>query len=143
MNLRFLQWFAHGHVADALCGSDAFFVEDATFRGEHDRVLAVGQLLEWAEDGNRQAASRGFEEAVARLIAEKQLRSVLRLLRAYSVLTTATGTTLTFDHAKVLASVANAVRAVGPEIARDESFRALVLAVGDDFPSLKPMLGLQ
>lgn len=140
--MRFVRWFEEGHVPEALCGSGAFFVEDLTFRGEHDCVLAVDQLLTWAEQGHHEAASLGFSEAIGRFISKKELRSALRLLRAYRLLSTATGIALACDETKLLESLADAVRDAATEIARDSSLRALVLGATDDFPNLRTMVGM-
>lgn len=142
LNTRFVRWFEDGHVADALCGSDAFFVEDFTYRGEHDFVLAVDQLLAWAEQGHNEKASRGFNEAIGRLISKKELRSALRLLHAYRLLSAATGITVAFDETNLLTLLADSVRGAAAEIARDSSLRALVLGATDDFPNLRTMVGM-
>lgn len=142
MNARFVRWFEDGHVADALCGTGAFFVTDFTYVGEHDCVLAVDQLLAWAEQGHYETASRGFDEAIARLISKGDLRSALRLLRAYRLLSTATGIALAFDEIKLLTLLADAVRRAGSEIARDSSLRTLVLGAADDFPNLRTLVGM-
>lgn len=142
MNPKFQTWFSQNKVSDALCGFDEFLVEDPMYHGEHDFVLAVGELLRWAKGGHESVASLGFEEAVRTLIRRKTLLSALRLLRTYALLTPDAGIELSFNKTAVLELIAAAVGEAGSEVSQNEALRTLVLLVSDQFPSLKRMIGL-
>jgi hypothetical protein len=142
MNPKFQAWFSQQRIPEALCGFDGFFVEDPTYRGEHDLVLAVGELLRWAERGHNSAASLGFEEAIRRLIGREALMSALRLLRTYELLTHEVRIELSFNVTSVLELIAAAVNEAGNEVSQNESLRTLVLLVSEQFPRLKDMIGL-
>jgi hypothetical protein len=142
MNPKFQEWFSQGRIPEALCGFDGFFVEDPTYRGEHDLILAVGELLRWTERGHGSAASLGFEEAIRRLIGRKALMSALRLLRTYELLTHEFSIELSFNTSSVLELIAAAVNEAGNEVSQNESLRTLVLLVSEQFPRLKEMIGL-
>jgi hypothetical protein len=142
MNPKFQEWFSQQRIPEALCGFDGFFVEDPTYRGEHDFVLAVGELLRWAKRDHETAASLGFEEAVRTSIRSKALVPALRLLRTYALLSSEVGIELSFDKPAVLELIARAVDEAASEVSQNEALRALVLLVSDQFPSLKRMIGL-
>ena len=142
MNPKFQAWFSQNKISDALCGLDEFMVEDPTYRGEHDFVLAVGELLRWAKRGHESAASLGFEEAVRTSIRRKALVRALRLLRTYALLTPEVGIELSFNKTGVLELIAAAVSEAGSEVSQNESLRTLVLLVSEQFPPLKRMIGL-
>jgi hypothetical protein len=143
MNPKFQGWFSQNKVSDALCGFDEFLMEDPTYRGEHDLVLAVGELLRWAERGHESAASLGFEEAIRRLIGRKALMSALRLLRTYELLIHEVRIELSFNVTAVLEMIAAAVNEAGNEVSQNESLRKLVLLVSEQFPRLKDMIGFK
>src|SRR5437868_5331164 len=143
MNPKFQAWFSQHKIPEALCGFDEFFVQDPTYRGEHDFVLAVGELLRWAKRGHESAASLGFEEAVRRLIDRKALVSALRLLRTYKLLTQEARIELSFNIASILELTAAAVNEAGNEVSQNESLRTLVLLVSEQFPEFKGMIGLK
>ena len=142
MNPKFQAWFSQQRIPEALCGFDGFFVEDPTYRGEHDFVLAVGELLRWAKLGHESAASLGFEEAVRTSIRRKTLVPALRLLRTYALLTPEVGIELSFNRTAVLELIAAAVGGAGSEVSQNEALRTLILLVSDQFPPLKGMIGL-
>jgi hypothetical protein len=56
-NTRLWKLFDAGRAADSLRGSGSYFVADVTYRNEHDRILVIGQMLDWAQ-------TRGLPDAV-------------------------------------------------------------------------------
>lgn len=142
MNTRFQSWFAQGKAVEALCGLGDYFSPDVTYREEHDFVLAVGELLEWARTGHREAATRAFEAALITLLDAERFENALRLLRSYLVLQNETPTPLPLDESGLASRFGRAARDAAEQLSRDQSLRDLLLSVTRDFPSLKAAIGI-
>lgn len=136
MNTQFQTWFSEGKTVEALCGLGRYFTPDVTYRDEHDFVLAVGELLEWARQGNNDTAARAFEEATARLLGKGNLDLALRLLRSYCILRKETGFSLPLDEECITARFNQVIGESAKQLSQDERLRNLLLSVGQDYPSL-------
>jgi len=142
MNSQFQSWFSEGKAIDALCGLGSFFMPDVTYREEHDYVLAVGELLEWASDGHREDAAEAFDGATKRLLDMGHFEDALRLLRSYVVLTMETRALLPINESLLASSFNQAAREAAERLSQDEKLRNLLLSVSGDFPPLKRAIGL-
>jgi hypothetical protein len=142
MNPQFLAWFSQGKAAEALCGLDGYFVPDVTSRDEHDFVLAVGRLLEWARSGHCESAARAFENASGMLLSDGKLQNALRLMRSYFVLEKETGTPLPLDMGLLVLRFGQAVQRAAEQLSHDDSLRNLLLSVCQDFSHLGVAVGL-
>jgi hypothetical protein len=109
MNPQFRSWFSQGKIAEALSGMGEYFVEDVTYRDTHDFVLAVGELLDFAHDGNEKEAATGFETALENLFQTGALKSGLLLMRAYQLITEEEGFELPLNTELVTALIGRAL----------------------------------
>lgn len=142
MNSRFQKWFLEGNASAALAGDDSYFVPDVTYGDEHDYVLAVAELLNWARAGNQQLAASAIEDAVALLLNAGRLRAALRLLRSYFVLREETDVSVPLNENALVSRLKRAASEANAELARNESLRTLFLSVANDLPALKKTVGL-
>jgi hypothetical protein len=99
-------------------------------------------MVVWAKEGHLQDATRGFEEAVARLVQKSALKSALLLLRSYAILSRDGGQSLPLDMERIADLLAGSVQKHGGEIVRNEELRNLLLLVLQDFPLLQKKIGL-
>jgi hypothetical protein len=84
MNARFTRWFDEGAIAEAILGQGDYFVPSIDDSDEHDRILALGQLLGWATDVDRaRRAAAGFESSVSRTLADKDARAAFDIAWCY------------------------------------------------------------
>lgn len=143
MNAKFQSWFSQGKAVEALCGLGDYFVPDVTYRKDHDFVLAVGELLEWARQDRLEDAARAFEVASTLFLEMGRFEQALRLLRCYFVLRKETQASLPLDETRLASSFCRAVRETAGQLSRDEGLRKLLLLVSQDFPSLKTAIGLE
>jgi hypothetical protein len=139
VNKKLQLWFSRGNSVEALCGLGEYFIPNPTYRDDHDFGLAVGQLIEWAKQGNHVDAAKGFEGALNRLLQAGSLRSALRLLRAYGIISQQAAVTLPLDEKLLEFVVRRAVQRCGPELAHDQDLRNLLLLVIEQFPSLRTL----
>jgi hypothetical protein len=87
-NAKIRSWLGAGHIADAILGDGAFFIPDVDDSTAHDRLLVLGQLLDWAdEQGQWEAAMRGVADALDRSLSRHEPADVLDI--AISLLTLA------------------------------------------------------
>ncbi|HEX7860804.1 MAG TPA: hypothetical protein VF773_10785 [Verrucomicrobiae bacterium] len=142
MNAQFQSWFSQGKAVEALCGLGNFFVPDVTYREEHDFVLAVGELLEWARQGNREDAARSVTTAVNALLDAGRFKNALRLLRSYFILRKEMQIQLPLDESGLASRLGRAAHEAAEQLSRDEALRNLLLLVSQDVPSLKATIGV-
>lgn len=142
MNTQFQAWFSQGKAVEALCGLDSFFMPDVTYREEHDFVLAVGELLEWARHGHREDAARAVTTAANALLNAGRFKNALRLLRSYFVLRQEMQIQLPLDESGLASRFGRAVHEAAEQLSRDEALRNLLLSVSQDLPALKATIGV-
>lgn len=53
LNPRIQKWFDDGYFKEALVGDGLFRIPDVTYREEHDLILVMAQLFEWAKQNHR------------------------------------------------------------------------------------------
>ena len=143
MNTQFQSWFSQGKAIEALCGQGDYFVAGITWRDEHDFILALGELLDWARKGHQEDAAMAFQSAIERLLSANQLKAALRLLRSYAILREETSDTMAFDQYQLATCIGRAVREAGELLSRDEDLRKLLLFVCQDYPLIKTEAGLK
>ncbi|MEI8289076.1 MAG: hypothetical protein WCH99_06345 [Verrucomicrobiota bacterium] len=142
MNKQFRAWFSQGKTVEALCGLGDYFMPDVTYRDEHDFILAVGELLEWAREGHHEDAARAFATAAATLLDTGRFENALRLLRSYFVLQKEMQTQLPLDENGLASRFGRAVHVSAERLSRDEELRNLLLSVSRDFPALNAAIGV-
>jgi len=142
-NAQFEFWFSNGKMPEALCGFGEYFVPDVTYREEHDFVLAVGQLLEWAKFGDSEDAAKGFEIALARLFEANAPKSAIRLLLSYGILSGEMAVSLPLNEVRIGDLFARFVTQAGNLLARDEGLRDLLLSLIRYFPFLANRVGIE
>jgi hypothetical protein len=143
MNAQFQSWFAHGKAVEALCGHGIYFMPDMTYREEHDYLLAVSELLAWANAGNHESATRAFDAASATLLNSGYIEDALRLLRAYRILQKQTQNVLSIDENDIAKRYGRAAQEAATRIAQDKMLRNLLLSVAHDFPALQKEIGIK
>ena len=142
MNAQFQSWFSQGKAVEALCGLGSFFMPDVTYREEHDFLLAVGELLEWARQGHREDAAKAIDVATITLLDMGRFKDALRLLRSYFVLKMETQVSLALDESLLASRFGQAAREGAERLSQDEGLRNLLLSVSRDFPPLRTAIGL-
>lgn len=142
MNVQFQSWFSQGKAVDALCGLGNFFIADLTYREEHDFVLAVSELMEWARRGNQENAAKALVASMTKLLDMGRFEQALRLLRSYLVLTIERHATLPIQEDLVVSRFGKAARDSADRLSKDEGLRNLLLSVSRDFPPLRAAIGL-
>lgn len=143
MNQQVRSWFLQGKIAETLSGVGDYFIEGVTYRGTHDFILAVGELINFAREGNEKEAAKGFETALENLLKAGALKSGLLLMRAYQLTIDDEGFELPVDRERVIALIGRAVQSGGEELSQNEELRDLACLVLDRIPSLKNRLGLK
>jgi hypothetical protein len=141
-NPQIQQWFRDGKAVEALCGRGEYFLSDVTYREYHSQGLVIGELFIWADSGNFEAAAAAFEDAITSLLADEGFAPALMLLLSYGVHKRETGRELPIDESRILERLVPRVREAGPQLARDETMRNLVLHTSGYFPELRNQLGL-
>jgi hypothetical protein len=87
-NARIRAWFDRGNIAEALIGSPGYFIPSVTFSETPDRLLAVSELLLWADsDALRITASRSLLAATTDLAARGKLLEAFDLVWCYFLAT--------------------------------------------------------
>lgn len=77
-NAKIRSWFTAGQIAEAILGDGAFFIPDIDDSTAHDRLLVLGQLLDWAdEEDHWEAAVRGIDDALNRSLKRHERADVL------------------------------------------------------------------
>jgi hypothetical protein len=142
MNTRFHTWFQAGEAVNALTGAGSYFIPDVTFREEHDFVLAISELDQWANEGHVTEANQAFENAALTLLRNGRVRAALRLLRAYVVLRNQSGLSMNPNEVRLVESVAAAVEKDALLFTQDSEARNLLLMIINDFPALGKKVGL-
>lgn len=142
MNQQVRSWFLQGKIAETLSGVGDYFIEGVTYRDTHDFILAVGELINFARDGNENKAAKGFETALENLFEAGALESGLRLMRAYQLTVDEEGFELPVDRERVIALIGRAIQSGGEELSQDEELPVLACIVVERIPSLKNRLGL-
>jgi hypothetical protein len=103
VNERIRSWLDSGHAVNVLLGTDRFFIPSVSFREEHDRILAIDQLMGWAFDTNQtQAAADALHAAVNRTITSGDIERAVDLLLAYFIVAGDRGDHLPLDHRRLL-----------------------------------------
>jgi hypothetical protein len=144
INRKIWNWFDAGTVREALVGHGEFFLPDNTYIDEHNYILVVDQLFDWAKHHDTEAEAAGSVENV--IIAEASARefaSASRLLLTYLLVKEDRGDTIGVDLEHVAKSLATAIKQDPGNIIDDEQTRALVLAVANRLPYFKNLLNLR
>lgn len=143
MDITFQRWFGEGRVIEALCGYGSYFIPDHTWRDEHDRLLALSQLLSWARPGHEIEATNGFEGALQSLLVTADPHGALDLFHCYLIISKEHNSTLPIDEDRVVLSITSMVNGMPERICRDEELRVLLLSIANKHPALKAALKLE
>jgi len=141
MNAHFQILFSQGKAVDVLCGIGDYFTPGVTYREEHDFVLAVGELLDWARTGHYESAALAFDSAVMTFLDLGRFENALRLLRSYLILRKEMQTSLPLDEDRLVSGCCIAIRDAAEQLSSNEELRNLLLLVIQDFPQLKARIG--
>ena len=110
MNARFTGWFARGAIAEAIRGQGPHFVPSSDDPQEHDRILAIGQLLRWATDTDRpRKAAIGIEEAIAESLADEDARAAFDIAWCYFIVADGRSVSLPIDWPTIRPSLQTAL----------------------------------
>ena len=70
-NAELWGWFDDGNATFVVLGAEPFFVRDHTYLDMHDRLLAIGELVDWAQARGRDAeASHDVLTAIRMAVAD-------------------------------------------------------------------------
>ncbi len=85
LNPRISKWLEEENLESALDGVGNFFINNSYWRGEHDYLLIVSVMIDWAsEKGLEKQCGEKFVNAV-RSIGERDFQKALNILLAYFV----------------------------------------------------------
>jgi hypothetical protein len=135
MSSQFQTWFAGGKIAEALSGTGAYFVPDATYSDSHAFILAVGQLMKWTNEERTKLAASGFERAIA-ILLPSDVVGAIRLLRSYSIVSNRDHGSLPIDLGKVAVMLAESVNHQQQVLFEKPGFIHLLRRVIDDYPEI-------
>lgn len=77
-NPRIRRWFEDDRIAESILGDGSMFIPDIDDSTQHDRILVLGQLFDWAEgDAKGSQARAGIKEAIARSLARHEVGDAL------------------------------------------------------------------
>jgi hypothetical protein len=135
-------WFDEGAIEGALMGEGRFFLPEHTYR-DHDRVLVIDQLFDWAKLRHREHdASMTVENLVAQYAARGEILHAARLILTYLIVEDDRGDTIGVDRQRVAISLAMGIEQHPSLLPTDEATRTIVLALADRMPELKRLLKL-
>jgi len=83
-NPRVLSWLKEGKFYECLSGKGKFFLSDYSYPSEHDILLVVSTVLEWAKD-EPEFVSDKFDKALRKIIEESVL-TFLNIISSYLIL---------------------------------------------------------
>jgi hypothetical protein len=108
LNPKIIGWLENGHLREALLGEGDYFIQEYTFR-EHDALLVIQELLQWAKLKNRiPEVSREFELLVLEL-CDNDLVKAVRILVAYLTEISYSRISLLCDFSKISSKLAQAL----------------------------------
>jgi hypothetical protein len=142
LNRKFQNWYSRGLIVHALSGEDAFFIPDPTYRDNHAYLLALRQLLYWAEGGREVEAAKGFQEAIEALVRTDRLHEALLLLRSYHIVADGEEIGLPLHLPDVFRTIAKGAIRLARELSQNEELRALLLLEAGRYPQLAALLQL-
>jgi hypothetical protein len=142
MNTHLQTLFSQGKAVEVLTGLGKYFTPDVTYRNEHDFILVVGELLEWARTGHYDDAAIAFGSASTTLLKTGRFEDALRLVRSYFILRKEMQITLPLDESHLAATFDSAVQNAAEQLSRNENLRNLLLLVTQDFPQLRARIGM-
>jgi hypothetical protein len=98
MNPWFRTWFEAGNIQAAIIGRDGYFVPSSDDADEHDRILALGQLLRWSTDADRaRRAAVGLESAIAVSLEDADVRTAYDIAWCYLIVAEGQSASLPID----------------------------------------------
>lgn len=77
-------WLESGRGVDALLGRGRYFIPTPTY-GEHDRILVVGEILDWAAEGHASQGASDLKQAIENLIGVGAVGDAADVLLAYTI----------------------------------------------------------
>lgn len=102
MSIHMRRGFDAEEIAAVLLGNNPYFTRDNTFRDQHDRVLALDTLLDWADErGNERRAAEGLVNALEVAVARQDRPSAYDLVWCYFLVTDSRRSALPLDLARV------------------------------------------
>jgi hypothetical protein len=143
VNRKIWGWFDAGKIGEALEGKAEFFLPDVTYRDEHDQVLVIDQLFDWAKrHGRERQAAEIFEYVVTKAAGAGELVQASRLLLTYLVVENDREDTIGVDVDSLAENLATVIKRHPGCLVNDEQTRGVVLAVADRLPHFKNLLDL-
>jgi len=143
VNRRIWGWFDAGKIREALEGKGEFFQPEVTYRDEHDQVLVIDQLFDWAKKhGRERQAAEIFEYVVTKAAGASELEAS-RLLLRYFIVENDREETIGVDVDRLAENLATAMKRHPGGLVNDEQTRGVVLAVADRLPHFKNLLDLR
>ncbi len=116
MNPQVYSWLDGGRIVEALLGRGAYFIADHTYRTEHDRVLVLGQMLQWAAERDRvQDAADAFVEALREIAETGDVDDAYDLVWTYLLVADEWGP-LPIDHEVLLRGLDELDRSASGEV---------------------------
>lgn len=84
INPRIRGWLESGRGVHALFGRSGYFIPSPAY-GEHDRILVVSQILNWAEEGHAAQAEAVLKQAIENLIDLGAAGDAADVMLAYAI----------------------------------------------------------
>ncbi|MGH7487580.1 MAG: hypothetical protein ACREMY_18550 [bacterium] len=143
LNQQIWRWFDAGEIREALDSEGEFVLPDVTYRDQHDQLLVIDQLFDWAKARSRtSAAAEELQNAIERYASAGDVMRAARAILTYLIVQRDRGETIGVEPTMLARILAAGVERHPAAVVSDESTRKLVLAVAERIPELKRLLFL-
>ncbi len=121
----------------ALTGQKDYFIPNHTYREEHDLLLIIRTLIDWAGENNRgDYAAEEFMKVFAGYIDQQKLSESLSLIHAYVLVVQDSRNELPVNCMQIVDMLKSLINAHAKLITQDEVLRNHIMAVATYLPEL-------
>ncbi len=137
MNSRIASWFDKENIFEALIGQNEYFIPNHTYREDHDLLLVIGTLVDWAKQNNKEKqAVTEFFKVFEYYIDLGNLAKSLDLIHSYEIVIKHSEDKLPLCQKTITNHLKTLINKQAKSICQDETLKNLVVTVSKYLPEI-------
>ena len=139
MNPKISKWLDLGAIRESILGQGEYFIQDHTYRSEHDLILVISTIFEWTElsKENLTSASNCIEKLLGEFSENNDIDRFRDLIVSYDITSKDKKTNINIDMSYWAASFATLLLVNLENIQNDSSWKKSIKVMSKRFPELK------
>lgn len=136
MNEKIINWFESGKIKEAFLGQGDFFIPNPTYRDDHDRLLIVHALFDWASIKGFNEVSNIFNNFLTDLIKDSVIDAIY-ILHSFVIVNFEQRQKIMLDYCTIELLLKNFIKNNQKLIANDKGISMRIYNIAEYLPGIR------